>query len=597
MKKVRLDLVTLVVTIIMLLSAVACSEDRDPGFQEKTPITLGKLSIEAADTDTRATVDEFFLDRNVLTLHAVNKSSGVEDFTIPYIFSKPDATKPGKWETTDKILYLENVYSNGSITHDLSFSFGQFSPDQQTDLIFHQADTLHGVATLDISTLSAPVFNPTTLQRKGVKVVMNITRGDGWISDAAFLAAMGNYQGAFWAKTGGILANQPVSTQPTYQVILPLNELPDNGGYIFSLMPIGGGSSINCRYTLDQGSSVAEGKSLVITAALNNTNNGTLSPPSITVDAWDWNGSSIDLPANPNTPLAQFLQWSEDVRTDQSLDFTLSSDIDLTGINFKPLNIAYTGTFDGGGHTITGLTIRGDYQFAALFKINNSGTIKNLTLQDANIHSTHTDDYLSIAALVGVNSGLIENCHVRNSSITHAHHSTNGNAGTIATHSNGTIIACTAQACTLKAGAITGGITGRNDSSMIACHVEGGSIESALATTNNNSMTGGISGSGNNIIACYAAPDAITPYAAATSQYRGGITGTGVNLTANYWKSPIPGVIFGSGGSYTNINAEPITTLTNTEVDAMNDAIDAYNSDPANVPCNYLWTTGGITRK
>ena len=74
----------------------------------------------------------------------------------------------------------------------------------------------------------------------------------------------------------------------------------------------------------------------------------------------------------------------------RSINITLDKDIDLTGTTWTPIgttyNNSYTGTFDGGGNTITGLTVTGSDEYAGLFGyIGSGGTVKNVVLKDVQI--------------------------------------------------------------------------------------------------------------------------------------------------------------------------------------------------------------------
>ena len=86
------------------------------------------------------------------------------------------------------------------------------------------------------------------------------------------------------------------------------------------------------------------------------------------------------------------LAWNEAAQSDLSINCTLTADIDLTdetwtpiGSGFGPDN-GYQGTFDGQGHSITGLTITTnttDGEHAALFDgIGSDGTVKNLQVEE-----------------------------------------------------------------------------------------------------------------------------------------------------------------------------------------------------------------------
>ena len=71
---------------------------------------------------------------------------------------------------------------------------------------------------------------------------------------------------------------------------------------------------------------------------------------------------------------------------DTDINITLDNDIDLSDINWTPIGDyynRYTGTFDGGNYTITGLTVTGSNEYAGLFgRIGSGGTVKNVVLKD-----------------------------------------------------------------------------------------------------------------------------------------------------------------------------------------------------------------------
>src|SRR5699024_5063183 len=94
------------------------------------------------------------------------------------------------------------------------------------------------------------------------------------------------------------------------------------------------------------------------------------------------------------TTSEQLMDWAEEVRKgNRSLDCTLAADITLTE-DWTPVGISfvnqYTGTFDGNGYTIRGLTVTGSNEYAGLFGyIDDSGTVKNVKLEDVWITSDH----------------------------------------------------------------------------------------------------------------------------------------------------------------------------------------------------------------
>ena len=87
--------------------------------------------------------------------------------------------------------------------------------------------------------------------------------------------------------------------------------------------------------------------------------------------------------------------------------------VDANGENFTAIgnyfsNHPFNGTFDGQGHTISGIRINKDHKdFQGLFSYVNGGTVKNVTLAEANI--TGKD---GVGGIVSRNNGTIENCLV-----------------------------------------------------------------------------------------------------------------------------------------------------------------------------------------
>ena len=93
-------------------------------------------------------------------------------------------------------------------------------------------------------------------------------------------------------------------------------------------------------------------------------------------------------------------------------DITLPIDTNWTPIG-KDEDRMYNGTFDGDGHTITGLKV--DIQsdntiYAGLFGcLGAGGTIKNVSLTDSKI--TYSGNHVYVGGVCGWNTGTIENCY------------------------------------------------------------------------------------------------------------------------------------------------------------------------------------------
>lgn len=132
----------------------------------------------------------------------------------------------------------------------------------------------------------------------------------------------------------------------------------------------------------------------------------------------------------------------------------LAADLDLTGVEWTPIgtmedmetySTLFLGTFDGGGHTISGLTYRSDaYNCGAgLFGIS-AGTVQNLVVEDVTVEVTEGTS-LAIGGVVGYNMGALDNIVVRNAEIT-GNNCTGGLAGG---NSNGSVTNCTAENVTV----------------------------------------------------------------------------------------------------------------------------------------------------
>lgn len=123
-------------------------------------------------------------------------------------------------------------------------------------------------------------------------------------------------------------------------------------------------------------------------------------------------------------------EWAEAVQTDPTLNITLTADIDLTGETWTPVGNSgqtYNGTFDGQGHTITGLNA------SSLFGgIGESATVKNLQLVDVKLNESGG----ATAGIVVNNYGTIMACSMTGEISAYSY--TSG----IANFNLGTIVAC-----------------------------------------------------------------------------------------------------------------------------------------------------------
>ena len=141
---------------------------------------------------------------------------------------------------------------------------------------------------------------------------------------------------------------------------------------------------------------------------------------------------------------------NEEGKTD--INITLDTDLTLTG-EWTPIGTEsqpYTGTFDGGNHTITGLKIdqSGTDNVGLIGRLGSGGKVQDVTLTEVNVTGG-----TYVGGIAGQTDGTVENCSV-----------------------NGTVTGQNQ----------TGGIVGRNFSTISGCSAEG--------TVTGNTNVGGISG-------------------------------------------------------------------------------------------------------
>ncbi len=207
------------------------------------------------------------------------------------------------------------------------------------------------------------------------------------------------------------------------------------------------------------------------------------------------------------------------------INITLTADIDLSGIDWTPIGIdynhQYTGTFDGGNYTITGLTVTGSDQYAGLFgRIGSGGKVKNVKLEGVKIESDNSRS--NVGGVAGWSYGNIENCSVSGSV---SGNGMNGVVGGVVGYQYGGFLTGCSSSATVNAGSAAGGVAGQTNSGAIltACYATG-SVSVENNTTNAAYAGGvvGINGSSSTLKACYAW-GSVT---GSGSVYVGGVTGT-----------------------------------------------------------------------
>ena len=254
---------------------------------------------------------------------------------------------------------------------------------------------------------------------------------------------------------------------------------------------------------------------------------------------------------------------------DNDINIILDNDIDLSDIDWTPIGTEsrpYTGTFDGGTYTITGLTVNQTRENVGLIGcIGSNGTVKNVKLENVNI----TGDGYFVGGVAGTNYGTIENCSV-DGTLTNNRHYLGGVVG----NNYGSIIGCSSSGTITGTSPNVGGIGGQSvGGTIMACY--------SVANIKGRSSSGGVLGQTNRetvVIACYHAKGNVT---GEQSRMIGGVIGWNYGkVTACYWENNqeqgIGENLAGTTFETTKVNGTDVTWQT--AVAAMNTALQSAGS-------------------
>ena len=258
------------------------------------------------------------------------------------------------------------------------------------------------------------------------------------------------------------------------------------------------------------------------------------------------------------------------------INITLDTDIDLTGKDWTPIGTSnrYSGTFDGGGHTITGLTFTTNDVYAGLFgHLNSAGTVKNVMMEDVQITSNRSSGFAG--GVAGFSDGTIENCSVSGS--------VSGTVyvgGVVGAQWEGSITGCSSSA-TVKGMVHVGGVVG---------HTNGGGTLTACYATGNVTIEidpikkiygGGLVGfnGGNGLLACYATGNVTSTGSSTGNVDIGGFLGENNSfVTACYWKNNHEQGIGHNKKSTEATKVDGTSVTWQKAVDAMNTALQNAGS-------------------
>ena len=261
------------------------------------------------------------------------------------------------------------------------------------------------------------------------------------------------------------------------------------------------------------------------------------------------------------------------------INITLDKDIDLTGKEWTPIGTGYsnkyTGTFDGGGHTIKGLTVTTNDQFVGLFgSIGYAGTVKNVMMEDVQITSNRSSGFAG--GVAGYSDGTIENCSVSGS--------VSGTVyvgGVVGAQWEGSITGCSSSA-TVKGMVHVGGVVGQTNggATLTACYATG---NVTLEIDPRKNIAGGslvgFNGGSRGLLACYATGNVTSTGSSTGNVHIGGFLGDNyTTVTACYWKNNHEQGIGYNNKSTKATKVDGTGVTWQKAVDAMNTALQTAGS-------------------
>ncbi len=570
----------------LLFALAACTQDelagdnRLPEGEYPVVIRATGLSVEAtplAVPSTRAAVDG---DWQGVTSVALKMGDAVKEYTVTASTDFKSATlsrenDPYYWTSRDPItISAWWPFNNANITQMPAVKVAE---DQSKLADFQNSDF--------ISAENRKVeFNNPTLEftHRTARVAIELKPGTGFTSvDGATVSLV-----SLSADNGNPTAIKTYNASGnTYEALTAPQTVA--AGKPFVKVELGGGTF----YFRPQNNVVLEaGSRYKYTVKVNATG---LTLEGCTIGDWaDGGGESgaaelgYIYDSNTNTYTVYnadgLLAWNEAAQKDRSINCTLTADIDLTGKDWSPIGTnfynSYTGTFDGGGHTIMGLTVTTNDQYVGLFgRLGKAGTVKNVVMDGIQITCNHRLGYAG--GVAGFSwGGTIENCSVSGSVS-----GTICAGGVVGIQWEASITGCSSSA-TVKGMVQVGGVAGETNSgaTMAACYATGNvTIE---IDPINNILGGGLVGfnAGSSVLACYATGNVTSTGSGTGNVHIGGFLGDNyTTVTAGYWKNNHEqGIGYNKEGIVPEATKVDGTGVTwQNAVDAMNTALQNAGSE------------------
>ena len=397
----------------LLFALTACTQDeladdnRLPEGKYPVVIRTTGLSVEAtplAAPSTRATVDG---DWQGVSSVALKLGDAVKEYTVTASTDFKSATlsrenDPHYWTSRDPITVSAWwPFNNANITQMPAVKVAE---DQSKLADFQNSDF--------ISAENRKVeFNNPTLEftHRTARVTIELKPGTGFTSVAGATVSLVSLS----ADNGNPTAIKTYNASGnTYEALTAPQTVA--AGKPFVKVELGGGTF----YFRPQNNVVLEAGSRYKYTVKVNTTGLTLEGCTIGswVDGGGESGAAEDLGysiQNDGSYMVYnadgLLAWNKAAQKDESINCTLTADIDLTGKDWTRIGTwpGYSGVFNGQGHRITGLNISA--ATTELFGLLNvRGVIKNLQLIDVNLYGSSG----SAAGIVEQNEGQIIACSV-----------------------------------------------------------------------------------------------------------------------------------------------------------------------------------------
>ncbi|MCR8882660.1 fimbrillin family protein [Phocaeicola plebeius] len=493
-----------------LLVLAACTNDHEPGYAPAKEIrvdaSIGQMTRVTTDGNESA-----FEPGDRISVYAwLGADNDMQRLVVDNSINTLGGD--GTWTAEPQMLWADNtsdhyflgIYPerNGATDYDADPYTLDFNNQTASDLLVAR-------------TTAKPTGSAVKLEFEHVmaKLVVNLSFRNEWTTAPEVASVTAT---ACTEATVNYLENPVEVTPATGQnlVVIPFTGtsasfagimIPGQSGFRTINVTLENGKVYT--YTHPSGIDLQPGRYTTVNLVLGR-DNIKLDDAGINVSDWE-NGTSIDgaeateaysYDSNTKTITiysGEGLKVAADVANsgDTDINIILDNDIDLTGIDWTPIGTEsrpYTGNFDGGGHTITGLKIdkSGTDYVGLIGCLGSGGKVQNVTLTNISVSGANC-----VGGIAGQNYGTVENCSVNGTVTGKGFTDTGGIAGS----NYGTISGCSAEG-TVTGSVNVGGIAGGSYLGVIidGCH--------STAAVSGISSVGGVVGNlGNNsfLMACY----------------------------------------------------------------------------------------------